>query len=236
MSDALHRLRARYDLVRSELLLRQSPRVTLELFHVRDINALVDRMTPEDFGPDERLPYWATAWPAATALAQAILDAAPPKGPTLELGAGLGIASLVAARAGAEVVASDYEADALLLLEANAEALGLPLARWLVDWRTARADHAEASGRFARVMGSDLVYEARNVAPLADAIQHFLAPSGEVLIADPGRPYFPALLEALAARQLQLEALPCPTGLLYRGSRDVYSRKVPGKDSDRSGA
>src|SRR5918996_695345 len=86
--------------------------------------------TPDDGMPDtltalrasltERLaalrgvPYWATPWPGGAVLAGALADDPPPKGArVLELGCGLGLPSIVAARAGARVLATDGCSDAV---------------------------------------------------------------------------------------------------------------------------
>jgi predicted nicotinamide N-methyase len=80
--------------------------------------------TPEDlldedaFAQDEFLPYWAELWPAAIALASA-LPARLSGVRVVELGCGLGIPSLVAARRGAAVTATDWADEAIELLRQN---------------------------------------------------------------------------------------------------------------------
>ena len=215
-------LSRRYDLTRSTIVVREAePRVAIELDHVRDINALVDQMTPEDFGPDERLPYWAVLWPAALDLARLSLELPAASGPTLELGAGLGLVSLVLAHAGQAVVASDYEPDALALLDHNAALAGLRLETLRVDWRAVEAEHPTLRHGFRRILGSDLVYEARNIEPLAQAIDFFADDRAEVVVADPGRPYFPALTQALAARGFAFEPPSPQRGVLRAARRPV---------------
>ena len=52
-------------------------------------------LSEEAFADDEFLPYWAELWPAARALAAALPEV--PGLRVIELGAGLGVPSLVAA-------------------------------------------------------------------------------------------------------------------------------------------
>jgi predicted nicotinamide N-methyase len=138
----------------------------------------------EAFARDEFMPYWAELWPAGLALARALprrLDNVR----VVELGCGLGVPSLVAAARGASVTALDWAAEAVGLLQRNAERNKLTLATLLADWRS-------FTGSFDLVLAADVLYESRNVEPLL-ALLPALAP--EVLIAEPGRPHAASFLE-----------------------------------------
>jgi predicted nicotinamide N-methyase len=170
---------------------------TLRIVRPRAADELIDE---DAFAQDEFLPYWAELWPSALALARAVA-AAPPVGlRVLELGCGLGVPSIVAALAGAaHVRATDWADDALAFARRNAELNGARIETALLDWRDGSA---EASRDV--VLGSDLLYERRNVEPLL-ALLPRLAP--EVLLAEPGRPYAREFFEA-AAREWTVEPLP----------------------------
>jgi predicted nicotinamide N-methyase len=148
--------------------------------------ALIDE---EAFARDEFLPYWAELWPASLALAEALparLDGVR----VVELGCGLGVASLVAAARGAEVTATDWAEDAIELLRENAARNGLELRAEVRDWR------APWPERFDLALAADVLYERRNVEPVA-ALLPRLAPQALVGLA--GRPYeadFLALVDA----------------------------------------
>jgi predicted nicotinamide N-methyase len=144
--------------------------------------ALIDE---DAFAHDEFLPYWAELWPAATALANALPDVAGLR--VVELGCGLGVPSLVAAARGAEVTATDWSADAIELLRANAERNGLQLVAEVRDWRRPWPD------RFDLALAADVLYEQRNVAPVLARLRE-LAPRALVGLA--GRPYEDAFLGA----------------------------------------
>jgi predicted nicotinamide N-methyase len=164
-------------------LLEQTLRIgddELSLLRPRDPEALLDE---EAFAVDEFLPYWAELWPSALALARAL----PPRldgMAVLELGAGLGVPSLVAAARGAEVTAIDWAADSVELLARNASRNGLALRSLHADWR-------RFAGSFELVLGADLLYEERNVEPLLGLLPSLAA---QVLLADPGRPYVDGFL------------------------------------------
>src|SRR5947207_14466106 len=73
-------------------------------------------------------PYWAVLWRSGVALARE-LDGAALAGPrVVELGCGLGVPSLVAARAGADVLATDASGEAVELVERSARENGVELA------------------------------------------------------------------------------------------------------------
>ncbi len=100
----------------------------------------------------------------------------------VELGCGLGLPSLVAARAGARVLATDRDPEALALLCRNAELNGVRVETTVADW----ADPGDliATGPFDLTLAADVLYELRSVEQLA-ALLPRLAP--EALLADPGR-------------------------------------------------
>ena len=146
-----------------------------------DMESLIDLAA---FEADERIPYWADVWESAIVLAEdlAAMDGAGKN--LLELGCGLGLPSLVAARAGFTVTATDYEETALEGVRYNAERNRIGGLRTLVlDWRNLPDD----LGTFDLVVAADVLYETHHPAVLAATILRTLAPSGLGLIADPCR-------------------------------------------------
>jgi predicted nicotinamide N-methyase len=137
-----------------------------------------------DFAKDERLPYWADIWPSSTALAASVIRI-PGKGRrALELGCGVGLVTIAALRAGFDVLATDYYADALLFTRRNSRrVMGREPVTQLVDWRAFPAN----LGRFDLLLASDVLYERAYATLVADAIMASLAPGGVALVADPGR-------------------------------------------------
>jgi predicted nicotinamide N-methyase len=158
----------------------------------RDPEALLDE---EAFADGEYLPYWAQPWPSGTALARAVAVRSLGGMHVVEVGCGLGLASLGAALAGARVLATDWSPGALELLRANAAANDLALETLPVDW-TAPAPLLERAP-FDLVLAADVLYERRAVAPLADLLPRL---GGEVLLADPGRPPLAEFLARVGVR------------------------------------
>jgi predicted nicotinamide N-methyase len=103
----------------------------------------------------------------------------------VELGCGLGLPSLVAAAHGARVTATDWAADAIDLLRENVARNGLELTAERRDWREPWDE------TFDLVLAADVLYEPRNVGPLAERLSTL---AGASLLALAGRPYEDAFL------------------------------------------
>lgn len=151
-----------------------------------------------DTGPVEWAPiapYWAVLWRSGVALARE-LDGTPLRGlRVVELGCGLAVPSIAAARAGAAVIATDSSREALALVARNAEANDVEVETAAIDW--AHPDELVTRGPFDVVLAADVLYERASVALLL-ALLPRLAP--EAWLADPGRPAAAAFLEQAQRR------------------------------------
>jgi predicted nicotinamide N-methyase len=157
-----------------------------------------------DAGPVEWAPvapYWAVLWRSGVALARE-LDGLELRGRrVVELGCGLAVPSLAAARAGAEVLATDACPEARALVARTARLNELSVETAVVDW----ADAGELLGRapFDVVVASDVLYQRAAVGQLLSLLPR-LAP--EAWVADPGRPAAGAFVEE-ASRRWSLDTL-----------------------------
>ena len=152
-----------------------------ELLRPRSADDLLDAAECER---EDRLPYWAEIWPSAVVLAERLAELSGDGRRCLELGAGCGLPSLVAAAVGFKVTASDYHAAALRFVEVNAwhnKLFGIDTR--LVDWH----DVPEDLPSFDLVVGADVLYESHYPKLVAAAIDGTLAPEGEAIITDPTR-------------------------------------------------
>jgi predicted nicotinamide N-methyase len=154
----------------------------LNVVRPRDSDEL---LREEAFDQEELLPYWAELWPSSVALAKAVGARSLRGARTLELGCGLGLVSVAAALAGARVLATDWSAEAIRFTTANAERNQVRLDTKIVDWAAPEPILATAPWQF--VLGSDVLYERRNVTQMLDLLPRLVDPTGEVWIADPGR-------------------------------------------------
>jgi predicted nicotinamide N-methyase len=131
-------------------------------------------------------PYWAIQWPSGEALAQAVADEPPPPGArVLELGCGLALPSVAAARAGATVLATDASPDAIAFAAHTLALDGQVGDVAAIDWREPR--WLLEQGPWDLVLAADVLYLQANVRMLLDLLPKLVAPGGQVWIADPGR-------------------------------------------------
>ena len=140
-------------------------------------------------------PYWSVLWRSGVALARELEGVALRGLRVVELGCGLAVPSIAAARAGAEVLATDGCSEALMLAARNARANDVRIETAAVDWREPGEllEHAP----FDLVLAADVLYERAGIGPLLSLLPR-LAP--DALLADPDRPAGGAFFEAAERR------------------------------------
>jgi predicted nicotinamide N-methyase len=185
----------------------------LSLLRPRDADALLDEHA---FEHEEFLPYWAELWPSGLALARTLAGRALHGARTLELGCGLGLASLAAALAGGRVLATDWSPASIDMTARNAARNGLTVETLRCSWTAAEPLLARAP--WDLVLASDVLYEARNGEALLPLLPRLTGARGEVWLADPGRPPAAAFLavveEAFAIERRPAQEL--PQGAVYK--------------------
>jgi len=168
------------------------PSGELRLLQPQEAAALPDA-GPVEWAPVA--PYWSVLWRSGVALA-CELDGVALRGlRVVELGCGLAVPSIAAARAGAAVLATDACAEALTLVARNAHANDVRIETATVDW--AEPDELVRRAPFDLVLAADVLYERASIPHLL-ALLPRLAP--EAWLADPGRPAGVAFLEQAGSR------------------------------------
>ena len=160
-----------------------------------DVAALLGADTPPE------PPYWMHLWPGALTLARR-LAGTPAVGEgarVLELGCGLGLPALVAARRGAAVVASDWHREPLAVVARSAADNGDRLACVQMDWRAP----ALAPG-FDLCLGADVAYDQDAAPALAATLASLVRPGGSVWLADSVNTARTTLADQLEARGFDL--------------------------------
>jgi predicted nicotinamide N-methyase len=165
--------------------------VRLSILRPPSAEELIDEAA---FDEEEFLPYWAELWPSGLALARHVATLELGGRRVLELGCGLGLPSLAAALQGAHVLATDWADAATDLLRRNAERNVLSLRVARVRW--SEPEPLLRAAPWDLVLGADLLYEARNAEQLAMLLPRL---GGDVLLAEPGRPYAKDFLERFRA-------------------------------------
>ncbi|MEO7324013.1 MAG: methyltransferase domain-containing protein [Dokdonella sp.] len=136
-------------------------------------------------------------WPAGRVLAEAMSHHAIAGKRILEIGCGLGLASLVLQYRGAIIIASDYHPLVEPFLAYNCALNELPAVAYReLQWAVPNPE----LGRFDLIIGSDILYERDHSKLLAALIQRHANPEAEIVITDPGRGNSAPFTRALAAQ------------------------------------
>ena len=173
----------------------------VELVRPRDAEAL---LSEDSFEHEEFLPYWAELWASSVALAHDVALRSLRGKRTLELGCGLGLPSIAAARAGGRVLATDWSSDAVMAAAANAERNDAQIETLRCAWGSPEAIVERAP--WDLVLASDVLYERRNTALLLGLLPRLVDQRGLVLIADPGRAAARPFIEHAEAEHWQVKA------------------------------
>jgi predicted nicotinamide N-methyase len=201
--------------------------VSLELETLADLDRAIDKLCD---GVDEKqveavfaedlCPYFGVIWPAARAVAEhlARMGGWLKDKTVLEVGCGLALPSLVAAKLGARVTATDFHPDVPKFLERNLALNGITsaLSYRELNWREGARD----LGEFDFIVGSDILYESGHPKDVARTLAAHCHKGSHIILGDPGRPY------------LQ----PCIDALTRAGFRtDTFVREVRDDRADRAG-
>jgi len=170
----------------------------------RSLDEICKAYEPDNSKEEELLldlcPYFGVVWPSARALSIFMSERKSQfsKKKGIEVGCGLGLVSVVAAKIGADVLASDFHPDVGEWVKKNAElnSVKLPYAQW--NWTD--LDQIPSSiqlGSYDFVLASDVLYESRHPENLAEALARLVKPKGSVYLSDPGRSYLERALKTL---------------------------------------
>lgn len=123
-------------------------------------------------------------WPSARVLALAMHSFDLVGKRILEIGAGLGLASLVIHRRAGDITVSDWHPLSRAFLHENLllNKLG-PVKYRTGNWETGNP----GLGRFDLIIGSDVLYERQQPGQLAAFINRHAAPNAQIIIVDPDR-------------------------------------------------
>lgn len=145
-----------------------------------DVRMLAPRCREES---DSRISFWWGITSAAIALARHLEAGGSLSGRrVVELGCGLGLAGITAGLKGADVLFTDYVAEALEFAHKNAQMNGLTdqtVKSALLDWE----DPGEVEP-FNIVLGSEILYDYFFHGSLIKLLKTILGPGGTIVLAD----------------------------------------------------
>lgn len=170
----------------------------VELFTLKDPEASIDAaaLLRERVIADP--PYWALVWTGARAIAAWIASIElPPSTRVLDLGCGLGLSGLAAARRGVAVTFGDYLEDPLEFVRATLARSGIgscDVRR--IDF----TDRVDDGCRYDLILAADVVYDPAHYEPLGDFLDRHLATGGRILLTESLRADATVFLEGMARR------------------------------------
>ncbi len=157
----------------------------IKLTIVDDPDHLLDKLSREDCDGKLYLPYWTYLWESAIGLAWHVfaLGDMISGQHILEIGCGYGLAGIVACKEGANVVFSDFEYDALLFAQHNAQQNGISSADYVqMDWNAPCFQY-----QFDVIFASDVIYEEQTWRPIVDLLKNYLKLDGTAIFSEPNR-------------------------------------------------
>lgn len=172
---------------------------------VKDIDALLDVISDEDFEEDERLPYWADLWPSSIALSEYVIENISEfeSKNILELGCGLGLVGITATANGGNVLFTDNDPQALQFTQINFKRnFSRPAAVQLLDWR-----NPVKSSSYDIIIAADIIYEKRWLEPVLDILEHNLTAKGIAYIAGPDRSVTREIYKMIESRNWKRESV-----------------------------
>lgn len=132
-------------------------------------------------------PYFGIIWESGTHLAHMMEDYPVSGKCILEIGCGVGLASLVLNHRGADITATDYHPQVKNFLNNNTQ---LNQDRDISFVHASWDDHMPTTlGVFDLIIGSDVLYEQNHPEKLASFINQHAQTKSTVIIVDPGRGY-----------------------------------------------
>jgi predicted nicotinamide N-methyase len=129
-------------------------------------------------------PIFGQVWPAGLILADIMCKQDIQGLRILELGCGLGIASMIATERGAHITATDHHPTAQTFMAHNSRINKIHATQFaLCDWTNIETDF----GLFDLIIGSDLLYEAEHPKLLCEFIHRHCEASSNIIMVDGGR-------------------------------------------------
>lgn len=166
------------------------------------VQQLCDRFSPKTPQEEHEVlklcPYFGVVWPSARALALFISARKKDfnKKQGLEIGCGLALPSIIASKMGAQMTLMDFHPEVESWVQENAvlNHVKLRYASW--DWtKSPQTCPQPLQQKFDFILASDILYEKHQLDSLVQNIQHYLAPTGTLYLADPGRVYLEKTIE-----------------------------------------
>ena len=173
-------------------------------------------------------PIFGVLWPSGEVLARLMLDYNIKGRRILEVGCGLGLASLLLNERMADITATDNHPSADSYLQHNAglnNGRKIPFMR--ADWDDEQSDEL---GKFDLIIGSDILYESQHADSLSVFIERYAKAKCEVIIIDGARGHGAKFSKRMASlgysQQQSIPIKPESSAANYKGKINTFERLV----------
>ncbi len=131
--------------------------------------------------PLQNFPLWSKIWQASLILADYMAHLTVESNKKfLEIGCGLGLVGIVAARMGHDLTMSEYDPHALNFAHANAQINNCSELKIIrLNWHRPKLGEI-----FDSILGSEVLYREQDFPALLKLFQNYLQPEGEVILVE----------------------------------------------------
>jgi predicted nicotinamide N-methyase len=179
----------------------------IKIAEIKDPSVYFDALLKNDASHpdvvDEKIPYWCELWPSSMGLSEFLVkNSRLVKNKTvLEIGCGLGLCGIVAAKSGGSVMLTDYIQQAIDFAAYNwKQNFKTSPNTKLLDWRK-----PEGFEPVDVLLASDVAYESRSFKYLINAFKKLVKKNGLILISEPNRKFTKEFFQKLKDNGFQLK-------------------------------
>ncbi len=172
----------------------------LQILRIKEIDELFSHLLNKDPDAleltDERMPYWVELWPSAIGLSSHLckMRNAIHGKKIIELGCGLGLPGIVAAKLGGDILMTDYLDEAIAFAKINwTKNLSAEFQGERIDWR-----EVDKAIKYDIILASDVAYESRSFNPLISSLKSLLKEDGTIYISEPNRKFTSPFIKLLS--------------------------------------
>lgn len=192
--------------------------IQLEMDVIASFDEVLDAYAESNPNDTDAIPYFADIWPSALALANYLIRCKKDMQDreVIELGSGLGLPAIVAAKLGAtSVTATDFHPAAIPYCQANTIKNGVRHVHCqTLDWRNPQINQT-----YDCIIGSDLLYEEPQINALLHCISRIQRPHTQLILADPLRKHIQAAADKLQQSGWHIDYHPVDEILILTATR-----------------
>jgi predicted nicotinamide N-methyase len=128
----------------------------------------------------KQFPLWAKIWESSLVLSDYLVSHYKSPKRILELGAGLGVNSIIASSLGHQVTLTEFDPHAFQFAQANASINSCHTIDFkMLDWQS-----PDVESKFDMIVGSELIDKESVFAAMSHFFHHYLLNDGEIILAN----------------------------------------------------